>query len=73
MFLIPLWWLQPLLDNLSCLAFNTYLALLSHEALTALSPRGGSPQRSSQSLSLAQETWKPTRATGRPRASSGFV
>ena len=22
---------QPLVDNLSCLAFNTYLALLSHE------------------------------------------
>ena len=30
MFLVPLWWLQPILDNLSCLAFNTYLAMLSH-------------------------------------------
>jgi hypothetical protein len=31
MFLLPVWWLQPLLDNLTCLAFNTYLALLSHD------------------------------------------
>ena len=30
-FLLPVWWLQPIVDNLSCLGFNTYLALLSHE------------------------------------------
>ena len=35
MFLVPIWWLQPLIDNLSCLAFNTYLALLSHEHVDA--------------------------------------
>lgn len=32
MFLTPVWWMQPILDNLSCLIFNTYLAVLSHEA-----------------------------------------
>lgn len=31
MFLVPIWWVQPILDNLSCLAFNTYLALLSYD------------------------------------------
>ena len=31
MFLVPLWWLQPLLDNIACLGFNTYLAMLSHD------------------------------------------
>jgi hypothetical protein len=39
-FMLPLWWLQPLLDNLSCLAFNTYLAMLSH----ADDDGGGAPQ-----------------------------
>ena len=35
MFLAPVWWMQPILDNLSCLAFNTYLAVLSHESAHA--------------------------------------
>ena len=34
MFLAPIWLMQPILDNLSCLAFNTYLAMLSHEPTT---------------------------------------
>ena len=32
MFLLPVWWLQPVVDNLACLAFNTYLSLVSHGA-----------------------------------------
>lgn len=31
MFLVPVWWVQPLLDNLACLAFNTYLAMVSYD------------------------------------------
>jgi hypothetical protein len=31
MFLAPAFWMQPVLDNLGCLAFNTYLAVLSHD------------------------------------------
>lgn len=31
MYLLPVWWLQPVVDNLACLAFNTYLSLVSHE------------------------------------------
>ena len=30
MFLLPVWWLQPVLDNLTCLVFNTYLSYVSH-------------------------------------------
>lgn len=31
MFMVPLWWMQPILDNLSCLGYNTYLAMLSYD------------------------------------------
>jgi len=32
LFVLPLWWLQPMMDNLATLVFNTYLAWYSHES-----------------------------------------
>ena len=31
MFLAPVWWVQPIIDNLSCLVLNTYLSILSNQ------------------------------------------
>jgi hypothetical protein len=30
-FLMPIWWLQPIADNLFTLAFNTYLSIRAYE------------------------------------------
>ncbi len=43
-FMLPIWWLQPLLDNLACLTFNTYLALLSHEDAQDADGRAAAPR-----------------------------
>ena len=35
LFSIPVWWLQPIADNLTSIVFNVYQSLLSHQGLKA--------------------------------------
>ena len=69
LFSIPVWWVQPIADNISTMIFNIYQSFLSHQTLDSLEADDNQASTGSAAEPAAEEAETTTPYSSSPSSS----